>query len=165
MKTIYILIGLKGSGKTHLGVLLSERVKIPFLRVENIFLRLTTDDPLGDQNYISTGYKNVELEIRNRLTKDDRIIIESTGIATQFNDMIESLKNEYIVKLIKIESDSELCLKRIRIRDQTNHVAVSDDQIMKINKLSREVSFNFDLIIDNTNKKDNELLEEFMKII
>lgn len=165
MKTIYILIGLKGSGKTHLGELLSEKMKIPFLRVENIFLKLNTQDPLEDQNYISTGYKNVEIEIRNRLSKDDQLIIESTGIATQLNDMIENLKNDYVVKLIKIDSDPELCLGRIKTRDQSKHISVSDDQILKINKLAGEASFNFDLVIDNNNKENTELLEEFMKLL
>lgn len=164
MKTVYILIGLKGSGKTHIGDLLSKRLEIPFLRVEDIFLRIKTEDPLNDQNYILTGFKNVEIEIRKRLVKNDQIIIESTGIATQFNDMVENLKNDFVIKLIKIDSDPDLCLKRIKNRDQSKHIAVSDDKILEINKLAKEISFNFDLVIVNSSKADNEIVQEFKAI-
>jgi shikimate kinase len=164
VKIVYILIGLKGSGKTHIGNLLSQRLAIPFLRVEDLFLRIKTENPLEDQNYISTGYKNVENEIRERLSNSNQIAIESTGIASKFHEMILRLKNDYSVKLIKIESDPELCLKRIENRDQSIHISVSDDKINEINKLAQTLSLNFDLVINNNSKTDDELIQEFKKI-
>jgi shikimate kinase len=164
MKIIYILIGLKRSGKTHIGNLFSQRLAIPFLRIEDIFLKIKTENPLEDQKYISTGYKNVENEIRGRLSKSNEITIESTGIASLFHEMVSRLENDYIVKLIKIEADPELCLKRIKNRDQSKHISVSDDRINEINKRAQAISLNFDLIINNTSKTDDELVQEFKKM-
>jgi len=159
------LIGPKGTGKTYIGNLLSERLLIPFLRIENIFLKIKTENPLEDQNYISAGYKNVENKIRECLSDFNQTIIESTGIAIQFHEMVLRIKNDYVVRLIKVESDPDLCLKRIKNRDQSKHIAVSDDKIIEINKLSKGLSLNFDLVIDNNSETDDELVQEFKKII
>lgn len=35
---IFVLVGPKGSGKSHIGDLISRKLGIPFLRVEPIFL-------------------------------------------------------------------------------------------------------------------------------
>lgn len=163
MKTVYILIGSKGSGKSYIGRLLSERLAIPFLRVEDIFLNTETDNPLKDQDYISRGYINVESEIRHLLTGFDEITIESTGIAAQFGEMVANLRREFDVKLIKVYSDPELCIRRAINRDQSVHIPVSDNLLREINKLSDIILYNFDLIIDNNQKSDYELVTEFIK--
>ena len=164
MKTVYILIGLKGSGKTYIGNLLSERLSIPFLRVENIFLKIETVNPLTDQNYISSGFRNVENEIRSLLLNIDQLTIESTGIAVQFETMVSNLKKDFIVKLIKISTDPELCYRRVKNRDQSDHISISDDQLLEINKLAAKVSLDYDLIIHNNNQMDEDIIEQFRKM-
>jgi len=163
MKTVFILIGLKGSGKTYAGKLLSERLAIPFLRVEDIFLKLRSNNPLEDQNYITRGYENVEKEIRSLLNGFDELTIESTGIAIQFREMISNLKKDYDVKLIKIDTDPELCIKRVKSRNRSGHIPVSDEMLIEINKLSESISYDYDLIFKNNNKTDDELIFEFIK--
>lgn len=161
MKTVYILTGLKGSGKTYIGNLLSERLSVPFLRVENIFLKTKTNDPLTDQNYISSGFLNVEKEVRSLLKGIDQLTIESTGITAQFETMVSNLKKDFIVKLIKISSLPELCFKRVKDRDQSDHISVSDDQLLEINKLAAKVSLDYDLIIYNNTQSDEDIVEKF----
>jgi len=163
MKTVYVLIGLKGSGKTYTGKLLSERLAIPFLRVEDIFLKLKTTNPPDDQNYVTRGYENVENEIRSLLTGFDELTIESTGIAFQFREMIAKLKIDFDVKLIKIDTDPELCFQRVKWRNQTGHIHVSDEMLAEINKLSESVCYDYDLIIKNSTTADDELIFEFIK--
>lgn len=155
------MTGLKGSGKTYIGNLLSERLNIPFLRVEDIFLKIKTDDPLKDQNYISAGFKKVEDEIRKQLLLNDQISFESTGIAPQFREMVQRLNLDFCIKMIKIETDPALCMERIRTRDQSVHIFVSDDQIIEINKRAMEISLNIDLVILNNDKSDDALIQEF----
>jgi len=163
MKTVYVLIGLKGSGKTYTGKLLSERLAIPFLRVEDIFLKLKAINPPEDQNYVSRGYENVESEIRSLLTGFDELTIESTGIAFQFRKMITNLKEDFDVKLIKIDTDPELCIKRVKSRKRSGHIPVSDEMLTEINKLSESISYDFDLILKNNNITYDELIFEFIK--
>jgi peptide subunit release factor RF-3 len=127
--------------------------------VEDIFLKIKTEDPFWDQKYISTGYKNVEAEIRKRLSVCDQITIESTGIALQFKEMVSRLKKDYSVKLVKIKADSGLCLRRINSRDQSQHIAVSDDKINEINKRAQSIIFDYDLVIDNNTATDDEIIK------
>jgi dephospho-CoA kinase len=101
----------------------------------------------------------VESEIRKRLSACNQITIESTGIALQFKEMIFRLKKDYSVKLVKIEADPDLCLKRIKSRDQSQHIAVSDDKIIEINKRAQSVSFDYDLVIDNNAATDDEIIK------
>jgi len=163
MKTVFVLIGLKGSGKTYTGKLFSERLAIPFLRVEDIFLKLKTNNPPDDQNYVTRGYENVENEIRSLLTGFDELTIESTGIAFQFREMIANLKKDFDVKLIKIDTDPELCYERVKWRNQTGHIPVSDEMLTEINKLSESVRYDYDLILKNNTTADDELIFEFIK--
>lgn len=165
MKTVYILIGSKGSGKSYIGRLLSERLAIPFLMVEDIFLKIKTENPLEDQDYISRGYRNVEGEIRQLLSVFDELTIESTGIAAQFGEMVVNLKKDFSVKLIKVYTDPELCQRRVRFRNPSGHVPVSDSLLNEINMLSEKMSYDYDLILNNNINSDDRIEKEFSKIL
>jgi shikimate kinase len=164
MKTIYILIGLKGSGKTYIGTLLQNKRNIPFLRVEDICLKIKADRKIDDQNYIKEAFEKIETEIRKKLLSVNQLTIESTASAIQFDQMVFNLRKDFIVKLIKIETDPKLCLQHVRTRDQENHISVSDEEVTQINTISAQRKFDFDLTIQNNFKSDNELLDELSRL-
>jgi len=165
MKTINILVGQKGSGKTYIGKLLQDNLNIPFLRVEDVCLKIKKDRDVFDKNYIAESFMQIEKEIRKLLNTTDQLTIESTGAAVEFTQMLENLKKDFIVKLIKVDTDSELCIQRVRDRDNKNHIPVSDERVSEINKLAVRKIFDFDLIINNNCKTDKEILNEIKKII
>lgn len=165
MKKVNILVGLKGSGKTYIGKLLQDKLNIPFLRVEDICLRINAGREINNKAYISEAFEQIEAEIRKKLASSDQITIESTASASQFDNMVLSLRKDFIVKLVKIDTDPNLCLQRVKTRDLKNHIPVSDEQIIEINKVSAMRTFDFDLIIENNNKTDKELIEELNKLV
>lgn len=165
MKTLYILIGLKGSGKTFIGKLIEDKFAIPFLRVENIFKNIKRDRHYSDEGYIKEGFARLEKEIRNRFEDADSLTIESTGLTDEFRNMLESLRKDFSVKLIKIEAESELCLKRVKERDNKEHINVSYSDVEKINKLAIKVNFNYDLVMDNNSKTNEEIIKDLLKVI
>ena len=69
-KTLYILIGPKGSGKTHIGSRIEELTSIKFLRVEPLWLQLAEGED---------GWGRVEREIDALFTQHDKLVIESLG--------------------------------------------------------------------------------------
>ena len=160
MKNLYILIGLKGSGKTYIGKLIENEFNIPFVRVENIFKNIKRDRHFSDENYIKEGFTQLEKEIRTRFQEADALIMKSTGLTDEFKQMLESLRKDFTVKLIKIATDPELCLKRVRERDCKEHINVSDSDAEKINELAMRVEFEYDLIIDNNSKTEEEIIKE-----
>lgn len=70
-KTIFILIGPKGSGKTCIGSLLQQELGIPFFRVENTWLNVK-EERFSDR-YVKKGFSLVEREIDRRCKDTDRV--------------------------------------------------------------------------------------------
>jgi dephospho-CoA kinase len=161
-KTLIILIGPKGSGKTYIGTLLEKRLKIPFFRVENVWLQLQ-EEKLSP-SYLKKGYQNVNNEIDIQFTESNKLIIESTG-TYNFKSFLNDLQDKYNVKLIKIFAEPDICLKRVKMRDQSLHVNVSDDIVIDINKKAFSVKLDFDLEIYNVNLNDNEIVRKFSFLI
>lgn len=165
MKTLYILIGLKGSGKTFIGKLIEDKFGILFLRVENIFKSIKRDRHYSDISYIKEGFTLLEKEIRNRFKKTDMLTIESTGLTDEFKQMLENLRKGFSVKLIKIDTDPALCVKRVKKRNNKEHINVSYSDVEKINKLAIKVNFNYDLVMDNNSKTNEEIIKDLLKVI
>ena len=163
MKTINILIGPKGSGKTYIGQMLQNRLGISFLRVEDICLRIKAGRQVTDSKYIAETFQEIEKEVRKQLKTKDALTIESTASVKEFDTMLINFKKDFIVRLIKIHTSPALCLERVVNRDKSNHIDVSDDMAAEINKLSLQKSYDYDLIIDNDFTTDEIILESWKK--
>lgn len=163
MKQLIILIGLKGSGKTYIGSLIQERLGINFVRVEDIWL--TIQHKRYSKDYHSEGFTLVEQEIDNQFIRSDIITIESTGASKYFKPFLRELGNKYNLKLIKINTSPDKCLRRIKSRDSSIHIPVSDDIIEQVNREAAEVDLEFDTVIENENSSDDEILMKIKEII
>ena len=69
-KTLHILIGPKGSGKTYIGSRIEQLNGIKFLRVEPLWLQLAEGED---------GWGRVEHEIDNLFLQHGKVVIESSG--------------------------------------------------------------------------------------
>ncbi|MBN4002223.1 hypothetical protein [Nostoc sp. LPT] len=79
MKTLFILIGPKGAGKTHIGTLVNAQMAIKFLPVEPIWI-----DYLKNGAKDRDGWDIVEEEIDRVFESNDRVMIESLGAGEGF---------------------------------------------------------------------------------
>jgi shikimate kinase len=150
-KTLYMLIGPKGSGKTYIGSRIEQLTGLKFLRVEPLWLGLAEGED---------GWDRVEREIDAIFLQHDKVIIESLGAGEGFNRMYASLKNKYKVKLIKVEADLEECLRRVRDRNNADHIPVSDERVREYNRIAASIEHPWDAIIDNNGPAtDEEILK------
>jgi shikimate kinase len=150
-KTLYILIGPKGAGKTHIGSLVNQHTTIQFVRVEPIWLKLAS----GENGWIA-----VEKAIEKAFQQDDEVMIESLGAGSGFDSFHASLIGKYNVKLIKVSTDLAECLKRVKNRDNSNHIPISDEKVEEYNKIAASVHHLWDAIVDNNElAKDEEILQ------
>ena len=153
---LYILIGPKGSGKTYIGGRIEKLAGIKFLRVEPLWLQLAEGED---------GWDKVERTIDELFNHFDKVVIESLGAGEDFNRMYASLKNKYAIKLIKVETDLDECLRRVRSRDNANHVPVSDEKVREYNRIAARVQHSWDAIIDNNGPAtDEEILNTIASI-
>ena len=155
-KTMHILIGPKGSGKTYIGSRIEQLTGLKFLRVEPLWLQLAEGED---------GWDRVEREIDALFLQHDKVIIESLGAGEGFNRMYASLKDKYRVKLVKVEADLDECLRRVRDRDNADHIPVSDDRVREYNRIAASIEHPWDAIIDNNGPAtDEEILSAIVSL-
>jgi len=164
-KKIYLLIGPKGSGKSHIGNLMDKQFQIKFIRVEDWAKTVKRNREIDNPEYLKEVYQAIENGIRHKLTKHDHIVFESTGLSEYFDTMLENLKRDFSLFTIGIITMDELCLTRVRTRDKSIHIDVSDNQVKKINNQVKEKKFIADFSITNNDKTDVELINELKTII
>ena len=164
-KEIFLLIGQKGSGKSFIGTILDKMFGIKFIRVEDWAKKIKKDRAVDDEAYLKQVFEEIEKGIRESLVYADKIVFESTGLTEYFDQMIQSLRQDFQVTTIGVYADSTICLERVKSRDQDIHINVSDDQVLMINEKVRERNFETDFSIKNENKSEEDLISEIGKLI
>lgn len=148
-RTVVVLVGPKGSGKTHIGTLLREKLGIPFLRVEPIFLANMRTSALTGAALDAEGYAMVLRAVDGVLATERRVVIESTGASDAFPAFLDALRERCEVRLVSVRASPARCLERVRTRDRTLHIPVSDERVEAINARAASVGLPWDLEIDN----------------
>jgi len=155
-KVLYILIGPKGSGKTYIGSRIEQLTGIKFLSVEPLWLQLAEGED---------GWGRVEREIDGLFRQHDKVVIESLGAGDSFNRMYASLKGKYDAKLIQVETDLDECLRRVKNRDNADHIPLPGEKIREYNRIAASVNHPWDAIIDNNGPAtDEDILQAFTSL-
>lgn len=139
-KRVVILVGMKGSGKTHIGTIVSQNTDIVFLRVEPLWLSLASGED---------GWAKIGREVDRILCSADTVMIESLGGTPGFKRLLANLSAKYCVKLVRVLASPEICLSRVRTRSKEEHIPVSDNQVVKYNIMASQVVMDWDAEIDN----------------
>jgi shikimate kinase len=154
---LYMLIGPKGAGKTYIGTLINQHTEIRFIRVEPIWLGLQPGED---------GWKKVEQTIDQTFKTHSKVMIESLGAGKEFGDFRASLERKYTLKMIRVYTNLETCLARVRSRSSAEHIPVSDEKVEYYNQIAASVVYNWDLEINNnTPATDDEILSAIQSLI
>ncbi|MFZ2865545.1 MAG: AAA family ATPase [Ignavibacteriaceae bacterium] len=164
-KSVLILIGQKGSGKSFIGTLFEKNFGIKFIRVEDWAKRIKKERAVDNEEYLKQVFEEIEKGIRNCLNETNKLVFESTGLTKYFDRMIQSLNQDFKVTTIGVYADGTTCLERVKSRDQDIHINVSDNEVLMINDKVRERNFETDFSINNENKLEKELINEIAKIV
>jgi shikimate kinase len=155
--TVVMLVGPKGSGKTHIGTVLERLTRVRFLRVESIWLALQEGED---------GWVTVERAVDRVLDEEPTVMIESLGCSGGFERMRRHLEQRYEIRFVRIQASLETCRERVRARDGTVHLPVSEDQVEHYNRLAVQVSLPWDHEIRNDPPlSDAEILEHARAIV
>ena len=152
LKTVYVLIVPKGSGKTYIGSILEQEVGLKFLSVEKLGLENIQESKLTGDELIIDGFHQEEDAIDKMLQRDNAVSFESTGVHPYLQNMLANLRIKFNVKLIKIYTPLTKCYERIKCRDQSLHIPISVELLKIINESAEKVVFNWDLELDNSEK-------------
>jgi len=147
------LIGPKGSGKTFIGSRIEHLTGIRFLHVEPLWLELAEGED---------GWERVEREIDALFTQHDKVVMESLGAGQGFNRMHASLGKKYTVKLIKVVTGLEECLRRVRNRDSADHIPIAEEKVQEYNRIAASIEHPWDGIIENNDLVSDEEISNVM---
>jgi predicted kinase len=163
--TIYLLLGQKGSGKSYIGTLFDREFNVKFLRVEDWAKEIKKDRHFENDEYLSEVFRVIENGVRKSLESHTEIVFESTGLTNQFDKMLSNLKRDYRVITIGIQAGHELCLSRVKRRDQAIHIDVSEAQVQHINQQVLARAIGTDFVIVNNDSNYDELKNKVFTII
>ena len=165
MKNILLLIGPKGSGKSFIGSLLENEFGINFVRVEDWAKKIKRERNINDDAYITEVFKVIEDGIRKSLIDRDIICFESLALSDQFDRMVNNLSRDFKLITIKIICDYDKCIERIRSRDQSQQIIISENQIREINRMVAERDYKTKYKILNNDSDKDYLAQELKKIL
>ncbi len=163
--TIFLLIGPKGSGKSFIGTLIEKEFGIKFIRVEDWAKDVKKDRAIEDASYLKEVFAVIEQGIRQELYQTSKLVFESTGLTEYFDQMLMNLQEDFKVVSIGIEAGRDLCLERVRTRDQSIHIKVSDDQVNQINEQVLEKNLKTDHRLQNDQKTADQIKAELAVIL
>lgn len=149
-KTVFILVGPKGCGKSHIGMIVEKNFSIPFLNVDMLGLENIPKSKLLGENLIIEGFHWEEAKITEILQTENSIIFEATGSHDYFFIVLARLRSNYRVKLIRVSAPLDKCRERMAHRDQTKNIPVSSELIQFINERALKVCLPWDLELDNS---------------
>ncbi len=156
LKTVYLLVGAKGSGKTYIGNLAETELGLNFIRVEQRALDHLEYLPLSDRHLARDGYE-LELEwIKDALTRCDEVVSEATGSSNYLQWFLRQLAGEFELKLIRIVCPLKECSDRVKTRNKLHHYDVSDEKLEAINVASHNVKLDWSLEIHNFGMTSDE---------
>jgi shikimate kinase len=163
---VVILLGPKGSGKTHVGTLVERELGVRFLRVEPIFLAHQRSSTLTGAARDAEGYAKVTAAVGDVLAREPCVALESTGASAAFAPFLQGLRARWAVSVVAVHAPLDRCAERVRSRDPAPHIPVSDDRLAEINARAAEVRIPCDLVIDNGGPApEREIVEAFRGLL
>jgi shikimate kinase len=157
-----LIVGHKGSGKSHIGRKLEKHLGILFFHVEPEWMSYYAEcQASGRQPLISEGVARLHPLLVDALRTHEHVCVETTGASAEIlNDWL-SLTPPSNTLIVRVSAPLELCLERIVARDQTNQVAMDVESIRQVHALSEVGHLQADLTLENVELSEAEIISLF----
>lgn len=149
MPDAIFLIGPKGSGKSFIGKLLERELGIPFLRTEPLWLAVKQAGAASQEEYFARGMDAVTAAAQELAGRSAAFSLETTGAFDDIAAFIDRFRPFSRPRLVQVRAGAAVCLQRVRSRDQSEHINVSDALVDEVNRRALAVQLPFELVIEN----------------
>jgi shikimate kinase len=157
-----LLVGPKGSGKTHIGRALERHLGVRFFHVEPLWLAYHAEcKAKGIQPTIPEGISSVHPQIAQALRANEHVCVETTGASSEILDALLTLWSPSKTLVARVSAPLELCLRRLDARDQTNQIAMDIESIRQAHRLSVTADLQPQLTLVNAGLSDTEIVNRF----
>lgn len=163
---LVILLGPKGSGKSHIGRLLERSAGVHFLHVEPLWMQYQAECArVGQPVVIREGVSRVRPHIESALRTHPAVSVETTGASQEILDDLLRLGDMAGRVIVRVHAPWDVCLKRIAQRDQTQQIPTSEAMIRKVYELSLDVACVPDVQIENQELSDAAILARIAPLL
>jgi len=163
---LILLVGPKGSGKSHVGRLLESRLGVRFFHVEPLWLAYHDECArTGRDGRIAEGVRRIHPAIAEALETHRHVSVETTGASAEILDDLLSFRASHPVLLARLRAPLPVCLARIAARDPSHQIAMDEAGIRRVHELSDALDLDFDIVLDTAALGDEEILEAFGRFV
>ena len=161
-----LLVGPKGSGKSHIGRILDARLGVHFFHVEPLWLGYHAEcRAAGRQPSIAEGITRVHPILADALGKHANVCVETTGASPEILDALLALKPRSETVVARVTAPLELCLRRIANRDQTDQIPLDAETVRKVHVLSEALRLEADVALDSTQLSEAQIVDSFRSVL
>lgn len=158
---VYVVMGVSGVGKTSIGIMLAERLGIPFYDADNFHppenvKKMKAGEPLDDEDR-SSWLAQLAKEIK-KWSREDGAVLACSALKKRYRDQLKGGNKENLTWVF-LHSDFEVILERIRNRK--DHYFKSDLLQSQFDILEHPE----DAIDVDVNKTREQIVDEIMKKI
>ena len=159
---LILLIGPKGSGKSHIGRVLENHFDVHFFLVEPHWMDYHTEcKTAGRQPGIPEGIAKVHPLIKDALQTYPHVCVETTGASKEILEDLLSLTQLEDTLIVRISVPLEICLERIAQRDQSEQIQMDINAIKEVYELSQALEIDDSLAIENIDLSEDEIIALF----
>lgn len=148
-RTLVILVGPKGSGKSHLGRLMQALDLLTFVEVEPIVMDALELCRREGVAYGRHGFDAIEHALAEQFRAHDVLGIELTGASPHCESFLARMRESARVVLVRIDAPDALCWSRMAARDASAQIPTSDILTSRINAASRALAWAWDAHVVN----------------
>lgn len=157
---LILLIGPKGSGKSHIGRVLERHLGVHFLHVESLWLAYHREcAEAGRQPNIGEGISRIHPLIEQSLRRHTHVCVETTGASGEILSNLLSRPESNSVLTVRVRSSLALCLTRIAARESSEQIPADEARIRLAHRLSERCAVEHDVDLDNNaDLSDDEIV-------
>ncbi|HEX7071882.1 MAG TPA: AAA family ATPase [Rhodothermales bacterium] len=154
---LVLLVGPKGSGKSHIGRLIETRLGVPFFHVEPLWMAYhAACRAEGREPDLVEGIRRIHPKIVKALAELGSVCVETTGASREILDDLLRIGEQVGIVRIAVEAPLDLCLDRIASRDPRHQIPMDEDGVRTVHRLFEELTFPFDLRLRNVDLTADE---------
>jgi aspartate racemase len=159
---LILLVGPKGSGKSHIGRTLERKLGVVFFHVEPLWMDYYAEcKSAGREPAITEGIARVHPRVAAALASGSDVCVETTGASPEILDDLLRIGSAAQRLVARVDAPLELCLRRIAGRDQANQIPLDLETIRKVHALSVAAPLQPDLTLDNIGLAEDDIVSAF----
>lgn len=153
-RTLLLLVGPKGSGKTRLAGMLAEAFGAEAIPVEAMWIARGRDaprpaDPEAGRDWERGGFEAVAGRALAALAQHPLVVLDTTGASEHTPAFVARLETSDALVMVRVTASLDRCAARIAARDASQHLPFDLARLGEIHAASERAPLRFAATYDN----------------